>query len=409
MDTGLVGTPLLIPKYLSRFSCLGSTCEDSCCVGGPVMLDGPALQRLKGNQDPELKPLTAMHVKEFPSTSEAAVEGWIEPLSDDCLTCPFLDRARLCRIQSNLTEMGLPDGCAAYPRTAVQLGDVQQVALRLSCPEAARLALLEEDALDLEAREIHLRGSVVDRISERAGISLEGMCEVRTQMFQILSTRELDLSLRLAVLGVFCQRLNELIEQGKSANLVGLFQIIDAVLENGALQIPLKPQKDREYLRARLSGHFLPAMRKAARSPQRVRVLEAAMKGLGILVDGRPSEVALMRGLSTGTERLNQALSRVPWLLENHLQNAVLREVFPWSKGSPFQHFMDLTLGFAILRTMLAGRAAMQEAILTPDELAETVQVFCSIQETKPTMLDLVEPGSIEGDWSSLGMLLLVV
>lgn len=372
------------------------------------MLDGPALQRLKGNQDPELKTLAAMHVKEFPSVSKAAFEGWIEPLNDDCLTCPFLDRARLCRIQSNLTELGLPDGCAVYPRTAVQLGDVQQVTLRLSCPEAARLALLQEDAMDLEVREIHLRGLMVDPLSERAGISLEGMCEVRTQMFQILSTRELDLSLRLAVLGVFCQRLDELIEQGKSANLMGLVQTIDAVLENGALQIPLKPQSDREYLRARLSAPFLSAMLKAARSSQRMRVLEAAMKGVGIPVDGRPSEVVLMRGLMAGTERLNQALSRVPWLLENYLQNTLLREVFPWSKGNPFQHFMDLTLSFAILRTMLVGRASLQEAILTPEELAETVQVFCSVQETKPTLLDLVEPGSIEGDWSSLGMLLLI-
>ena len=86
---------------------------------------------------------------------------------------------------------------------------------------------------------------------------------------------------------------------------------------------------------------------------------------------------ALIRAYELGLSRLAPAMAAVPWLLEHYVLNETLRELFPWGQESPKQHYATVVIRFAMVRLLLAGRAAARETTLTPAELAETVQVAC--------------------------------
>jgi len=57
-------------------------------------------------------------------------------------TCPFLSSNCLCGIQLEHGEFYLPGICATYPRLTQRIDGLRETTLLLSCPEAARLVLL---------------------------------------------------------------------------------------------------------------------------------------------------------------------------------------------------------------------------------------------------------------------------
>jgi lysine-N-methylase len=71
---------------------------------------------------------------------------------DEANQCPLLSEDRLCRIQAEFGEPFLSHTCATYPRVIHSIGDIRETALTLSCPEAARLVLLNPDLPALDRR-----------------------------------------------------------------------------------------------------------------------------------------------------------------------------------------------------------------------------------------------------------------
>lgn len=409
MEKRSTAGPMLMPKFVSRFECTGGDCEDTCCSGWRIDLDRATLLQYESCEDPELRPLLQEYVKR--NTADATVQacGHIQKLDDTAHYCPFLDAAKLCRIQSRLGAEGLSDTCSDYPRSTVLLGDFHQTTLKLSCPVAARLALLEPDAFDMEAREARVRTGGIGKLEPSLGLSLPNMDEIRTHMYQILHERGLDLSRRLAILGLYCQRLTELAEQGKQNNIPGLMDAMDAYVEQGAVSIPLRPREERERAQVQFASIFLLAMRVQELSPLQRRVVDAAVAALGINPDGTLDGDRLLNGYQAGAARLGKALESAPLVLEHYLLNEALRELLPWSLGNPMQHFIQFLLRFTILRVFLAGRAASKETPLTPWELAETVHVFCRRVQNGRKIIDQFNLGSGAADWTSLRTLFTLV
>lgn len=128
------------PAFLSRFSCLGDRCEDTCCKGWGMQLDTATRTRYE-REAPEL--LDAV------DTGEAE---WImkrDPQTDYCVRFD----TGLCGIHKSYGTDFLGDACHFYPRITRALGERQVMTATLSCPEAARLMLFSEDAFGWESRE----------------------------------------------------------------------------------------------------------------------------------------------------------------------------------------------------------------------------------------------------------------
>ncbi len=66
--------------------------------------------------------------------------------------CPFLSEG-WCAIQKKLGEEYLSIMCSAYPRVMNIVDDVLQRSLDLSCPEAARIVLLDPNPMQFDEEE----------------------------------------------------------------------------------------------------------------------------------------------------------------------------------------------------------------------------------------------------------------
>lgn len=127
---------LLQTNFLTKFTCLGAECEDTCCRGWGMQLDTGTREKYQ---------------KEAPELLDAVTTGeaeWImkrDPETDYCVK--FTNG--LCGIQKERGSGFLGDACHFYPRITRTLGDASIMTAALSCPEIVRLVLEEEDPFAL--------------------------------------------------------------------------------------------------------------------------------------------------------------------------------------------------------------------------------------------------------------------
>lgn len=398
----LITDTMLMPAYATRFTCIGGDCEDTCCAGWGVTLDKVSFYRYQSSFDAELRPLFSKHVKRYAHSKSNEDYGHIELMEDECHSCALLSEKKLCRIYERLGEQALSDTCTYYPRTIHRFGPLHQMTLTLSCPEAARLALLDKDAFELVGQEQSVTQGYLGVVKPRFGLTLEVMEDVRTLFFQVLLSQDISLSSRLKVIGRYCERLHDLLEAKQVAAVPELLQELERDLDSGAAMAPFAGQVELPDVQAQIVAPFLLASRDSFQSPHVRKVLNEVLQGLGIHGDLLPESAVLVRAYYTGLERLAPALEAVPWLLEHYVINEFFREIFPWSLDNPKRHYATLIVRFATVRLMLVGRAAAREATLTPLELAETVQVACRRYVHDMNFTKQAGQTLAESDWVSL-------
>jgi hypothetical protein len=137
---------ILRTNAVSRFSCLGDRCEDTCCKGWSMQVDEQTLARYK-SEAPEL--LSAVE-----PGAGGADAPWImrkDPASGHCVKF----EGGLCGVHKQYGDRMLGDACHFYPRITRGLGEQVTMSGALSCPEIARLTLLgDEEALAFAPVEI---------------------------------------------------------------------------------------------------------------------------------------------------------------------------------------------------------------------------------------------------------------
>lgn len=370
--------PALLPLYVTRFRCVGDRCEDTCCNGWTITVDRPTYDGWRqlpadGFRD-EL--LGTLQVADGKSPAPPGAHAWFKP-KPGTRECPMLSGG-LCRVQQRAGEASLSDTCFSYPRTTRTLGTSLTQALSLSCPEAARLALLAPDAFDFVGGNVHGRPSTETRTVLPKGIHPDAANGVRLFCLQLVRSEGAPLWVRLAVLGLFCERLTALLESGKAEDVPGFLASFEQALASPGFLDALEQVPARHAEQAQVFASLLHSGLQRPPSPHQGRVQDAVARGLGAAEGESHVDAArLISAYKRGVERLPEVLdAHAPKLLENYVLNELLREGFPFDAATPSAHFLDLVIRFGMVRLMLAARCSGE----TPPDaaaLVETVQVFC--------------------------------
>lgn len=122
---------LITPKYYHQFHCIASACPDSCCKEWSVDVDADSAARYRALPGALGDRLRQVLVDTEYGTIMQIEEG----------RCPMWRPDGLCRIQAELGHDALCQVCQDFPRLRHDYGDVVEIGLELSCPEAARLIL----------------------------------------------------------------------------------------------------------------------------------------------------------------------------------------------------------------------------------------------------------------------------
>ncbi len=129
-------------------------------------------------------------------------------------SCPFLAEG-LCSIQKKLGEEYLSMMCSAYPRVMNVVDDVLQRSLDLSCPEAARITLLDPNPMQFDEEEGPAHDERLGNLSLLKTTNGESdkpyqyFREIRGFVIWLLQYRAYPLSKRLVLLGSLCDQLQQ--------------------------------------------------------------------------------------------------------------------------------------------------------------------------------------------------------
>jgi lysine-N-methylase len=129
-----------------------------------------------------------------------------------------------CAIQKKLGEEYLSIMCSTYPRVMNVVDDVLQRSLSMSCPEAARVTLLdsnpmefdEEEGTRSDARLGHL--SFLSTVADSSQKPYAHFSEIRSLIIWLLQNRKYSLWKRMVMLGSLCDQLHSTADDCKAAS-----------------------------------------------------------------------------------------------------------------------------------------------------------------------------------------------
>ena len=176
------------PGYYKKFRCLAGECPDTCCIGWEITVDRETektYQKLRKGKS-ELAERLRRSVR----------RRLIIPDGD---RCPFLAGDGLCDLCREYGEAAMTRTCRRYPRHVEDFGDIHEVELLCSCPEAARLILSED--FRLITRNMPERKGNTDGIDEER---LALWFSVREQVFAMAGDRRMPLWARMRRILAFC-------------------------------------------------------------------------------------------------------------------------------------------------------------------------------------------------------------
>lgn len=218
-----------IPYYYKKFSCIGGACEDTCCGGWRIAVDPASMERY-------------LHVPgDFGKRLWQAVDWNLGCFRLKDRRCMMFGKDGLCEIQKKLGADGLCRDCRDYPRHMEDYGDVREIMLSLSCPEAARVILNDEEQ---GACHVAFREGMGEREAD-----LFWLEEARQALICLIKDRSMDWEQRLAMVLAYTHDLQRRADQLSSQEMGPAVEILTRrYLKNGAsarFAEKLKPYQGR--------------------------------------------------------------------------------------------------------------------------------------------------------------------
>lgn len=362
---------LICPDYVSDFQCIGSDCEDSCCIGWDIDIDKLTFRQYFRTTNDHMKKQFVKHVRRNEDCDSEDVDyGRVR--IDDSKWCPFLDEKKLCTIYSNLGEEYLSNVCYSYPRVVNILDNCYEMSLFMSCPEAIRKMMGNRDPIRFIEKEIslgkHIIHSYMDTKDRRwKGSSMSRLKSLRDKSIKMIQDRNLSIENRLLQLGYNLEG-NFKGEKGHN-HVTGNYPLQLGFFKEALNSLKIFSEID--------SADF-------------VEFTRLVLKGLKLDNGTTFIEVSKIYEHSIN-EIVNPFIDKNAYIFEHYLVNFMFQANFPFTENqNTFDGYMMLVVRFSFIRFFLAGIAA-EKGALTSDDLTKMIQLYTkTIDHHKSFTLDLL-------------------
>lgn len=381
---------VLVPQYLNQFSCIGSSCEDTCCAGWRVTIDQPTYKKYKKVRHPKLTLQLEEQVKRNRNNPNAASYAYMDLDSNG--DCNFLTETKLCSIQVNLGEAYLSNVCATYPRHANMVGDRLEKSATVSCPEIARLALLNPAGIQfdeiMESSDVRsMVHTTINPDSYGSNMLQKYFWDLRIFTIQTLQNRKYKVQDRMVLLGLFYSKLSNYVEENRTSEIPTLIASYSRMFEDGSLvamleEIPVQPAVQMELVKELSDQRFANGI-----GSERYKIVYGKiLYGLDYK-DDTPVEETAERYSKAYEDHYLPFMGEREYILENYLVNYVYKNTFPFTKFSnPFDNYTMLVVHYAMIKLHLIGVAAFDKG-LTEESVIYTLQSFSKTVEHSPLFL----------------------
>lgn len=342
----------LVPSHFKKFSCIGSECENHCCQGWEVYIDKKTYKKYQNSNDPTL----AKGLKRYKGNDTGMSYATIK--MKECGTCPFLTDNGLCYIHTSYGEEMLSSVCSVFPRVKNIFNDVLEQSLYLSCPEAARIALLDPNPMefDIETSErvtLNLITKQTNDISQKSNLSPH-FFQLRSFAIDLIQDRTWDLKTRLLLLGFWIQRLEKLEDVSLSdsdlkVEWVNFITSYSAHLKSVSIDTLLDGKNGNE-------SRFVGFIQAYFSTRNKIKNINTEYKSL---VSNLLNNFEWLNGqISDWTssytiikKKSENLISTKEYILENFLVNEIFKDWFPFGKNTMWDHYLSLIFHYTIIKT----------------------------------------------------------
>ncbi len=178
------------PSYYKDFKCVADKCSDSCCKAWEIVIDADTFEKYQ-------------HLQGEPGKQIRDHIG-VDADGDYCFEliggrCPFLNAEGLCNIHIAFDENMTSRICREHPRFFEEYDGFTEITLSLSCPEAARIILLQDPASNTYDIPVYngdddVLKTLIDSRSEILGTKKE-FFELAAELIRIACRDEMDINL----------------------------------------------------------------------------------------------------------------------------------------------------------------------------------------------------------------------
>lgn len=227
------------PGYFRDFQCLGGECPDTCCQQWDIKLDREHYNRLSVlmSADAEQKPLFDRYIKvnEQPVTGD---HDFAYIAMNENGQCPMLESGGLCSIHRKFGIEPLGNICAFFPRVISRCEQDIEMSGALSCPEVARLCLMETTPVKLTRFNLsnlprQKEYPIHRELPRSAGdYYAQYFKKVRLTLQNILAATSFGIDSRLYTLVTFAQRISDFYHKDCSDPQPALDDVINSILSD---------------------------------------------------------------------------------------------------------------------------------------------------------------------------------
>ena len=385
----------LRPEYVGKFQCDGSVCNSKCCKGWAVDIDGPTYQKYCTIEPKTERKKIVSRIKYKKQKNQFIVEMAKNG------SCPFLQSDGLCKIQKTWGADWLSNTCTMYPRKPYLTGDLLMMALTLTCPVAAKQALLPKEPLAFE--EVPMTAEIQDKLIRRCAGRLSRMgdafIDVQYGAISILQNRALSIDQRLIVLGFFLDQAGDMVEAGTPEQIETLAAVYtaDDFMEKVPEMLDAIDFRVVEYVKsmfgliealygkdAEFHGRERPLMYHVVHAFE----LEEEEVPLNVLVE------KYQKTLCPAKEKLHQEFGHI---FENYLVNEFFLEHYPQKIMGTFVHnYILFVMNYKLVEFMAVSTAVSDEKGLDAEKLVKLIGHMVSSFDHNTEFLDSVAKDALK-------------
>lgn len=293
----------------------------------------------------------------------------------------------MCEIQLKYGEEYLSKTCLTYPRVFNIVDQQVDLSGNMSCPETARLALLNQELMQFDVVEemLDVRHIIKQKIETKQSVWNSCFWEIRTFTIEILQNRSYSISDRLIFLGLFCEKLASVSSSKNRSQIDNVVTEFRLDSSDTVKEISKLPQA--YHVQLSILKEILQTQTNIHHSRLRNYNNEALQAFDFELSDKDAIQSNYIKGCN---EFYVPFINEHSYILENYLVNHVFHRLFLFKEGSNIlEEYLRLTMLFCTVRFYLQGVAVFEKK-MTPVKAVDIIQAFSKSIEHSSNYLNLL-------------------
>jgi len=386
------------PLYASTFRCIGAECEDSCCQGMGVLVDKITYDKYQNLPEGNIRSLVQIHVSLNTVDASDTLYAKIQPTPAN--DCPFLATDHLCGVQKEFGPEYLSATCSIYPRVLNSVNGELETSLYLSCPEAARLVLLNPYSTQAEGNvaSSHFRTDQFSRMAGNHGAYPKPYSyfgEIQALVITLVRDRTRPMWHRLFLLGTLCCALDAIKTEEQEKMVPGIIKDYWEIISTGALRSELEGLQANPATQVDVVLRLIDQRIRAGENRERfLECWQDFQEGIGYSQESAPAS-DIQHFVEAEEKFCRPFFAQHPFILENYLLNYVFRNLFPFGREASAHHVSQSILGeymlmitqFTLVKGLLIGTAGRYRENFSTEHVVKVIQSFSKSVEHSPAFL----------------------